>query len=305
VPTGVGNQNDMVGRFLADHPGTVIGTFAPEHAPKVSTYFGNYWSFDEDGKHYYNRGLTLSSQILQREGLLNCAAYLNSTNAPDDPWEAMKSLRDRVKRSRKVARPLHKDVISVLRHQRTVAQGFYQQRVEKRPPVSLAKQLEVYCLTEQLPDPDSRVTLSNQVDALGMRRSKIDWRVSDLERQSVRRLGQLIAQESERLGLPPLQMKAWLETDEPWHHRFKDRSHPSCATRMSVNPKTGVVDTHCQVHGVSGLFVAGSSTFPTAGYANPTLMIISMALRIADRLKDTQFHTEAANVLEPQSLVVQ
>lgn len=301
LPTGVGNQNDMVGRFLADHPGTVIGTVAPKHAAKISTYFGNYWSFDQAGKHYYNRGLTLSPQVLKQEGLLNCAAYLNPTNAPDDPWTAIKALRDRVKRVRKVSQPIHKDIASVLRHQRTVAQGFYQQRVEKRPPVSLAQELEIYCLTEQLPDPNSRVMLSDQIDALGMPRSKIDWRISDLEKQSVRRLAQLIAQESERLGLPSLQMDAWLDSDEPWKHRFKDRSHPSCATRMSVNPKEGVVDTNCQVHGVAGLFVAGSSTFPTAGYANPTLMIISMAMRIADRLKETQFRSEPAKaVMDPE-----
>jgi choline dehydrogenase-like flavoprotein len=42
------------------------------------------------------------------------------------------------------------------------------------------------------------------------------------------------------------------------------------------------------VHGVEGLYVAGSSTFPTSGHANPTLMIVAMAIRLADYLKNTR-----------------
>jgi choline dehydrogenase-like flavoprotein len=33
------------------------------------------------------------------------------------------------------------------------------------------------------------------------------------------------------------------------------------------------------------LFVAGSSTFPTSGHANPTQMIVATAIRLADILK--------------------
>jgi choline dehydrogenase-like flavoprotein len=54
---------------------------------------------------------------------------------------------------------------------------------------------------------------------------------------------------------------------------------------MSDDPKNGVVDRNCQVHGIDGLFVAGSSVFPTSGAANPTLMIVSTALRLADWLQ--------------------
>jgi choline dehydrogenase-like flavoprotein len=56
-------------------------------------------------------------------------------------------------------------------------------------------------------------------------------------------------------------------------------------TRMHIDPKQGVVDENCRVHGISNLFIAGSSIFPTGGYANPTLTIIALALRLADRVK--------------------
>jgi choline dehydrogenase-like flavoprotein len=64
-----------------------------------------------------------------------------------------------------------------------------------------------------------------------------------------------------------------------------DRAHPIGTTRMSENPKEGVVDFNGQVHGVEGLFIAGSSVFPTAGHANPTLMIVALSIRLADWLK--------------------
>ena len=56
-------------------------------------------------------------------------------------------------------------------------------------------------------------------------------------------------------------------------------------TRMHVDPKKGVVDAHCRVHGVSNLFIAGPSVFPTGGYANPVLTIVALAARLADHMK--------------------
>ena len=61
--------------------------------------------------------------------------------------------------------------------------------------------------------------------------------------------------------------------------------HHIGTTRMHVDPKQGVVDPDCRVHGLSNLYVAGSSVFPTSGYANPTLTIVALALRLADHLK--------------------
>jgi choline dehydrogenase-like flavoprotein len=54
---------------------------------------------------------------------------------------------------------------------------------------------------------------------------------------------------------------------------------------MSANPTSGVVDQDCQVHGVRGLYVSGGSIFPTSGHANPTLMILAFAIRLADKIK--------------------
>jgi choline dehydrogenase-like flavoprotein len=60
--------------------------------------------------------------------------------------------------------------------------------------------------------------------------------------------------------------------------------HHMGTTRMHDDPRFGVVDRECRVHSLENLFVAGSSVFPTGGYANPTLTLLALALRLGDRL---------------------
>ena len=62
-------------------------------------------------------------------------------------------------------------------------------------------------------------------------------------------------------------------------------NHHLGTTRMSDDPKQGVVDADGQVHGVGNLYVAGSSVFPTYGASNPTLNLMALTLRLADHLK--------------------
>ena len=62
--------------------------------------------------------------------------------------------------------------------------------------------------------------------------------------------------------------------------------HHMGTTRMSADPALGVVDADCRVHGYGNLYVAGSSVFPTGGWANPTLTILALVLRLAAHLRD-------------------
>ena len=61
--------------------------------------------------------------------------------------------------------------------------------------------------------------------------------------------------------------------------------HQMGTTRMSSNPRAGVVDADCRVHSVANLYVAGSSVFPTYGTANPTMTLLALTLRLADHLR--------------------
>ena len=78
----------------------------------------------------------------------------------------------------------------------------------------------------------------------------------------------------------------WLAGDEVrWDPMMSWGHHPAGTTRMAHSPRAGVVDGDSRIHGFSNIYLAGSSVFPTCGYANPTFTIVAMALRLADQLE--------------------
>ena len=82
--------------------------------------------------------------------------------------------------------------------------------------------------------------------------------------------------------------RLWLPRDAPrsaWTQKVRGGQHHIGTTRMADDPVRGVVDAHCRVHGIENLYLAGSSVFPTAGTANPTLTLTALALRLADRIR--------------------
>jgi choline dehydrogenase-like flavoprotein len=140
-------------------------------------------------------------------------------------------------------------------------------------------------MVEQRPDPESRVMLSDQRDHLGSRLPLIDWRSHEDEGRTMRETARLVVSEFARLGLPAPVLADWVRDEAPIPVSFVDVAHPTGTTRMSDDATKGVVDAQGQVHGIDGLFVTGSSVFPTAGHCNPTQMIVALAIRLADALK--------------------
>jgi choline dehydrogenase-like flavoprotein len=131
---------------------------------------------------------------------------------------------------------------------------------------------------EQPPDPESRVTLSDNVDQLGMNRLKLHWRIGEPVVRSILRMQELLGRHLQATGVGRLEASTGEIT-------FTDASHHMGTTRMSAQPSGGVVDGDCRVHGVANLFLAGSSVFPCAGYANPTITIVALTLRLARHLQ--------------------
>jgi choline dehydrogenase-like flavoprotein len=105
----------------------------------------------------------------------------------------------------------------------------------------------------------------------------------------------LLAEEILRRGDGRVRLDPWVlgRGSFPTDDEIKGNHHMG-GTRMSSSPATGVVNADCKVHGLSNLFVAGSSVFPSSGAANPTLTIVQLALRLADHLGE---RASAASVL--------
>jgi choline dehydrogenase-like flavoprotein len=284
---GVGNSHDLVGRFLMDHPGCKLGWFDPHRSVPIQSRFGYYLLDHEDGRNVYAFGLKLSPEIQREEQLLNCAAFLDQAPPTNDSWSALKRL---VRPGAEQCRSSRvKDATAVIGDLPRLLGNAYRRVARRQGPILSTDELSLYCLVEQTPDPSSRVTLAEKADALGMPLLRIDWRIGELERRSVMRLNELVGLELRRAGFKEAFRNNHLLEDINWRSQFIDRAHPSGTTRMSDSPKQGVVDQNCMVHEVEGLYVAGSSVFPTAGHANPTLMIVALAIRLADWLKCHKF----------------
>jgi choline dehydrogenase-like flavoprotein len=158
----------------------------------------------------------------------------------------------------------------------------------KLPSVVLGAANGAYALefhAEQASNPLSVLTLSDQRDRLGMRRLRVDWRMTDGDIESLQRAYAVLAGALTRSGVgrldydpDDLAMRARAEGAYGGHHIG--------AARMSSTPSEGVVDLQCRVHGVGNLFLASAAVFPTSGQANPTLTILAITLRIASRLKN-------------------
>jgi choline dehydrogenase-like flavoprotein len=159
--------------------------------------------------------------------------------------------------------------------------------------------LSLVIRAEQAPNPDSRVRLSDKRDAVGMPRVALDWRLSAIDVDSVSGLVGALGRESARLGLGAVEPAKWLANpDKRWVSDELVSAHPiggfhhMGTTRMATDPRRGVTDGWGRVHGLPNLHIAGSSLFPTAGWANPTLTILALTLRTSDRIAD-ELHSAA------------
>jgi choline dehydrogenase-like flavoprotein len=137
---------------------------------------------------------------------------------------------------------------------------------------------------EQEPDPDNRVFLvQGESDPFGLARAGVCWSLGERDRQTMIAMHRILCRELQRAGIG--------ELHSPLLHNgfefpaFQDASHHMGTTRMGTDPRSSVVDPECRVHELDNLFVAGSSVFPTSGYANPTATIAALAVRLADHLK--------------------
>jgi choline dehydrogenase-like flavoprotein len=277
VAPGLGNKNDLVGRFLMDHPRGPVARFHINQGRAVLNRLGPYKS-RAAGANLYQFGVRLSPSIQRSEQLLNCAVWVSKHNASDDPWEALKRFRGGDANVRQ-------DLLAILMNTDLLFRGLKERLVSYRALPRKIDALFLEAMCEQLPNPSSRITLSDRRDRLGMRIARIDWRVSEEEARAMRRITELMVEQLSRVGLEPPVLEDWVRDGAMFPQTVQDVAHPTGTTRMADDPARGVVDAQCQVHGVNGLFIGGSSVFPTAGHANPTQMIVAMALRLADTLK--------------------
>ena len=265
VTAGLGNHNDQVGRYFMEHPhlsgfaDIVAGDLA--RLPKI---------FRERVKvegRPAQVAFNPAQAFLRKQQLLNATfmvgvARTYQTGALSESGDANAQA--------------HRDMLLAARH--------FLSDEETSDPNALGAWLGVGGSCEQAPNPDSRVSLSDQRDSLGLQRLKLDWRLTEQDRLSFYTHLRSLALEFGALGIGRLRETAAGPDD--WPQPVGGGSHHMGTTRMSNDPSRGVVDRNCKVHEVENLYVAGSSVFPTSGSANPTLTLVALTLRLAEHLRE-------------------
>ena len=246
MKTGAGNSNDLVGRFFADHP-------IPGHVATLVVFDGNlpvYYQIPREVD-----GATFRAALAPRDAYKRSAHVLGSLSTIEEEIQ--------------LPELGHAAVMATASALGIDATGY--------------KAFVLGCGMEIAPDPDRRLTLTSTKDPLGMPRLKLHNRIADEDfaryRETLSELGrQLLASRTGMINLRHKTRAEWLSVMDWGNHHMG-------TTRMNADPKQGVVDANSQVHGIANLHIAGTSVFPTYGASNPTMNMLALVLRLADRMK--------------------
>ena len=231
--------------------------------------------FSRRGTRFYPR-LKLTAESQRSNSVLNCAALIVSEH-PGQP--GITAMLDLARAVRRFERPstFERNIALAARGIPLLAWIAAARLTSGRPPRMRPRTNRLMCIAEQSPNPASRITLSRSKDRLGVPRVVVDWRLNDLDTSTIEVMIGHVRYALAASGLGDLTTEGDSSTGALNHHIG--------TTRMSGHPRAGVVDRDAKVHGVTNLFISGSSVFPTGGVANPSFTIAAMSIRLADHLR--------------------
>jgi choline dehydrogenase-like flavoprotein len=261
LPRGI-NNSGWLGRGFMEHPRDRAITLTPTDDAQFAAlaFFDARVTPAVSGRSKTLGRLALTRQVIERDKLLNASATLLPNVQP---------LRERIREVMK---------------RRTGVQGFRRWLPESGHGWSehpararVFSGFTVLLNVEQPPRLENAVTLSDRCDRFGVPLAELRWQWHADDQASLERVRLVFATALEHAGFGKVSVAAGSRPDPNAHHH-------AGTTRMHADARYGVVDANGKVHGSEFLHVVGASTFPSAGFANPTLTIVAMALRLAEHL---------------------
>jgi len=305
-PTGLGNKNDLVGRFYMSHFFGTYATLEPKDRESI------IYDFEKDNMGvYFRRRWWITEEAQNKNEIGNAIFFLHKANDQSGHRDVLFSIvfitkffisLISLKSIHSIKNKWIKSKDDIFIHLKTVLkEGWVElpailkiaiKRFQKRrlpfvlPNVNSEK-LGLYFQTEHMPNPNSRISLDdNSVDALGIPRVNVHIEFNELDKKTIISAHNVFM---ERYAVA--NVGSWSYTESGLNkfidekiNAFNSAAHHLGTTRMSDDPTSGVVDRNCLVHGMTNLYVAGSSIFPTGGHVNPTLTIVALAIRLAQHL---------------------
>lgn len=305
IAEGLGNQNDLVGRYFMDHPCGSLGRLFTDSPDRLLQPYKPPRGKAETPL-YTEIGLSPGAQRQHR--MLNGRTRPFAVEAPlPGGIHALRGLRAALRKpvvdeGRELVQQLQQamlhrgmpDGTAAVPAESTatlllrvglgigdIARAWVRKRADQ--PTVPTSHIELLGYFEQAPNPLSRITLSGELDALGQRKAKVDWQFTALDRHTFRAAAGVFGGELARVCSGRFEPSPWL-ADDSRPAQVNSTAHHMGTTRMADDPREGVVDRNCRVHGIDNLHVAGSSVFPTGGWAFPTFTIVALSQRLAEML---------------------
>jgi choline dehydrogenase-like flavoprotein len=274
---GIGNEHDLVGRYFMQHPKGLHGLARLKQSTPSFPFISRV---PAPGNISLSAGITFSDSIQRRYKVPNhCIMFLPVHSLHEGYASDVYRAINRAWYSNQGGGDWF---IECLRRFRVRPAHLFFAVQNILGGSNSRRNFSILSHMEQTPNRESRVFLSPEKNEYGQWKLKINWRIGSLEKESLCRLHKLAKAATESCDAGSLVTNLHAHMDD-WPIS-QDSAHYMGTTRMHRNPKRGVTDENCRVHSVENLYVSGSSVFPTAGYANPTLTIIALALRLADHL---------------------
>ncbi len=261
---GLGNDYDVVGRYFMEHLEIATGELW-----LLKSFATDLYSLS--GKPRAELAISKKTQIENR--ILNGTLSLSPLNRAKHIIPRMELLQ------------VDDYNEAVKRYYANQAEADEKAKLENSGNITRAFEFQIRI--EQAPNPNSRITLGSEKDELGVPRTNLNWEFTALDKRSIRKTNQLVGNQMgiANMGRVKLREFLWDENDSSWPSGTNGGWHHMGTTRMSENPKKGVVNENCQVYGINNLYVAGSGCFATSGAPNPTLTLVALSLRLSDYLK--------------------
>lgn len=274
---GLGNDHDQVGRHFMEHLHVDVGALEAAPGSGLDPAAARYRPHDADGARTIVK-LGLTPEVVESRGLLQTVFYVFPAMPVDDPDVARSLLVLRkATRASTWRKHLARHAGNALAHPVQVAQAAA--TVAGRRPHRGLHPLST--MSEQLPNPDSRVRLDDRRDDFGMPLPALDWRVTRRDLDDIRRTQQEVDRRLQANGLGRL---VQLLGEEHPPAVMGGGYHLMGTTRLAADPRHGVADADGRVFGSTNLWVTGSSAFPTGGYANPTFTAVALGARLGHHL---------------------
>lgn len=257
--TGLGNESGWVGRCFMEHPRDTSLRFQPP-GPEFYSRAACFDVHEDRGGIPVLGRIGLTASALRSGEILNASGTLFPVIR--SPLQTARAQLGRVAATR-VGRSL-------------IPAGGHGWSAFPFPRLGFDG-MRVLLNVEQSPHPENRIRLAASLDALGVPRAELHWRWRPEDQVRLERLRAVFAAGLEASGLGRVAIDGNSRIDPNAHHH-------AGTTRMHSDPEQGVVDASCRVHTVENIHVAGSSVFPTAGFANPVLTVLALAIRLADHI---------------------